>query len=239
MTDLDVLAEGARTLGVNLDEHQFAQFQTYLDGMGAWNQRINLTSASALADAERVHLLDSLTLVPIIRLWNPAATRMVDIGSGAGLPGLAIKIAMPWLQVVLVEANRKKAEFLSWVVSTLKLDTVEVIHDRAEMVGHHTNFRESFDIATARAVGTLSAVMELTLPLCKSGGTLLAQRGADAEREALEAEGATRKLGGLATVEWIETPGRGMSGVVVVRKAGKTPDQYPRRVGIPTKRPLT
>ncbi len=238
MTDLDVLAEGARTLGVNLDDRQFAQYQAYLEGLAAWNMRTNLTSPAALADAERVHLLDSLTLVPIIKRLEPTAARLVDVGSGAGLPGLAIKIAMPDLQVVLVEATQNKAAFMSWAASTIELDGVEVVAERAELVGRYARFRGAFDVATARAIGPLAVVMELTLPLCKVGGTLLAQRGAYAEREASEAESAAWELGGAMAVEWAETRGGIRSGIVGVTKTDETPDRYPRRTGIPAKRPL-
>ncbi len=238
MTDLDVLAEGARTLGVNLDDRQFAQYQAYLEGLAAWNMRTNLTSPAALADAERVHLLDSLTLVPIIKRLKPTAARLVDVGSGAGLPGLAIKIAMPDLEVLLVEATQKKAEFMSWAASTIELDGVEVVAERAELVGRDARFRGAFDVATARAIGPLAVVMELTLPLCKVGGTLLAQRGAYAEQEASEAESAARELGGATAVEWAEAQEGIRSGIVVVTKTGETPDRYPRRTGIPAKRPL-
>lgn len=238
MTDLDVLAEGARTLGVNLDENQFAQYQTYLEGLASWNERTNLTSPAALADAERVHLLDAITLVPIIQRLKPEAPRLVDIGSGAGLPGIALKIAIPDLDIVLIEATQRKAEFISTIAATLELENVEVIADRAELIGRNASYRESFDIATARAVGALAMVMELALPLCKPGGALLAQRGADAERDAVEARGAARELGGTSAVEWVEVPGGERRAVVVVTKTGDTPDRYPRRVGIPAKRPL-
>ncbi|MDA1035567.1 MAG: 16S rRNA (guanine(527)-N(7))-methyltransferase RsmG [Chloroflexi bacterium] len=242
MTDLDVLAEGARTLGVELNDRQFAQYQAYLEGLASWNTRTNLTSPAALADAERVHLLDSLTVIPIIKRLQPSAARLVDIGSGAGLPGLAIKIAMPHLEVVLIEATQKKAEFISWAASTLELENVEVLADRAEEIGRHSRYRGryrgTFDVATARAVGPLAVVMELALPLCKVGGTLLAQRGTEAEREASEATGAARELGGDITLEWVDTLGGNRSGIVVVAKTSETPDRYPRRTGIPTKRPL-
>ena len=225
-------------LGVDLDEHRFAQYRTYLDGLAAWNTRTNLTSAAALADAERVHLLSSLTLVPIIKRLQPSATRLVDIGSGAGLPGLAVKVAMPELEVVLVEATHKKAEFIAWAASALELDGVEVVARRAEEVGRDPRHRAAFDVATARAVGPLAVVMELALPLCKVGGTLLAHRGADAERDAVDAEGAARELGGATTVEWVDTPDGNRSAIVVVTKTSETPERYPRRIGIPTKRPL-
>jgi 16S rRNA (guanine527-N7)-methyltransferase len=239
MINLGVLAEGARTLGVDLNEHQFAQYQSFLEGLASWNTRTNLTSPAALADAERVHLLDSLTLVPIIKRLEPKPTRLVDIGSGAGFPGLAIKIAMPDLAIVLVEATQRKAEFISWTALTLELTNVEVVADRAEEIGRQTRYRSTFDVATARAVGPLAVVMEFALPLCKVGGTLLAQRGVEAEQEMSDAAGAAKELGATAIVEWIEMPSGIQSAIVVVTKTEETPGRYPRRIGIPSKRPLT
>lgn len=245
MTALDTLAKGADALGVQLAEQQFTQFQTYLDGLAQWNKRTNLTSAAALANAERVHLLDSLTLVPLIRAitpdaQRPDAQRLADIGSGAGFPGLALKVAMPELHVVLVEATHKKVQFLTWMASELGFDDVEIVAERAELVGRDPAFRESFDVATARAVGPLSVVLELTLPLCRVGGAVLAQRGVGAAEEAIAMASVARELGGgEPTLETIR-PGEAeeASSVLVVRKVGETPGRYPRRVGIPMKRPL-
>lgn len=240
MTNLEVLARGAGALGVVLDDLQLGQFQTYLDGLAEWNQRTNLTSPAALADAERVHLLDSLTLVPVIRREAPAAQRLVDVGSGAGFPGLVLKIAMPELDVCLVEATGKKAEFLSWMASSLGFGEVDVLAERAELVARREGYREAFDVATARAVGKLGLVLELTLPLCKVGGVLVAQRGDGAEEEAaLAATASTTLGGGEPAVEATPDAGTEMRGsIVVVRKTSETSDRFPRRDGIPAKRPL-
>lgn len=240
MTNLDVLARGADALGIKLDDLQLGQFQAYLDGLSEWNKRTNLTSPAALANAERVHFLDSLALVPVIRRESPSARRLVDVGSGAGFPGLALKVAMPDLDVVLVEATGKKAEFLQWMANSLGLGDVEVAPARAEIVGRSDEYRESFDVATARAIGMLPLVLELTLPLVKIGGVLIAQRGGDAEAEAALAAKVSMTLGGSEpNVEAAQTADAEMRGsVVVVRKVSKTSERYPRRDGIPSKRPL-
>ncbi len=241
MKKLEILAEGAAALGVELNDLQLGQFQTYLDGLAEWNRRTNLTSTAALENAERVHLLDSLTLAPVMRREAPNARRLVDVGSGAGFPGLALKIALPDLEVVLVEATGKKAEFLKWMTSSLGQGDVDVIADRAEAVGRRVGYREAFDIATARAVGQLKLVMELTLPLCKVGGILIAQRGGDAEEEAVLAVKAAGTLGGgdisVEPTPVADSETRGF--ITVVRKLSETPDRFPRRDGIPAKRPLT
>ena len=240
MTDPNVLANGAAALGVDLSPSQIAQFATYLDGLAQWNARTNLTSPAALADAVRVHVLDSLTLAPLVTREAPGAARLVDVGSGAGFPGLALKVAMPGLHVVLVEATRKKATFLEWVVRELGLEGVEVRAERAESLGHVSAYRETFDVATARAVGALPVVLELTLPLCRVGGVLLAPRGTDAAREADDAARASRELGGDTprAEPTLSVGGVERTAVVIVRKIGPTPSRYPRRDGMPAKRPL-
>ena len=240
MTDLNILAKGADALGVELSDLQLGQFRTYLDGLAEWNKRKNLTSPAALADAERVHLLDSLTLVPAIRRESPRARRLVDVGSGAGFPGLALKVALPELDVVLVEATGKKAEFLTWMTNSLGLGDVEVLAERAEAVARRDGYREAFDVATARAIGQLTLVLELTLPLCKVGGVLLAQRGADAEAEAALAAKASSALGGgEPNVEPLASDAGIRGSITVVRKIAETSGRFPRRDGIPAKRPLT
>lgn len=239
MTDLNTLAEGADALGIVLSDLQLGQFQTYLDGLAEWNKRTNLTSPNALADAERVHLLDSLMLAPVIRREGSDIERLVDVGSGAGFPGLALKVAMPELDVVLVEATQKKAEFLNWMTTRLGLTAVEVLAERAETVARRDKYRETFDLATARAIGPLALVLELTLPLCKIGGVLLAQRGGDSEAEAARAMRAASTLGGDDPCVEPPVPGSGARGsITIVRKIAKTSDRFPRRDGIPSKRPL-
>jgi 16S rRNA (guanine527-N7)-methyltransferase len=244
MTNLDILAEGAVALGVELSDLQLGQFQAYLAALTEWNRRKNLTSPGALADAERVHFLDSLSLVPVIRREPEGARRLIDVGSGAGFPGLALKIALPELDVVLVEATGKKAEFLSYLKDSLALGEVEVLAERAELVARRGGYREAFDIATARAIGSLKLVMELTLPFCKIGGVLIAQRGGDAEEEAALATKASNTLGGgVPSVEpafaSLAADAETRGSIAVVRKLSETSDRFPRRDGIPAKRPLT
>ncbi len=140
MTELHKLAEQADTMGLRLTDEQIDRFRRYLVGLTDWNRRVNLTSASVLADAERVLFLDSLTLVPLIRRHQPAS-RLVDVGSGAGIPGLAVKIAMPELHVTLVEATGRKAEFLRWMCGSLELGDVDVLAERAEVAAHREGLR--------------------------------------------------------------------------------------------------
>ena len=231
-----MLRNGARALGVQLTAAQLGRFRLYSEGLLEWNRRSNLTSSKALEEVGRVHFLDSLTLVPLIRRHLPDARTLADVGPGGGFPGVPVKLALPHLRLVLVEATGKKAEFLRWLVAELQLADVEVVSSRAEEMGHLPAYRERFDVATARALGSLSEVLELTLPLCRTGGLVIAPRGGDAAAEVEASTHAQEVLGGR--VRAIEPGLEAGSALVVVEKVASTPSQYPRRPGMPGKRPL-
>lgn len=237
---LDILQRGARTLGLVLDDLQLQKFQRYASGLASWNQRLNLTSSQALADIERTHFLDSLALVP--HLWREGGSfgNLVDVGSGAGFPGLVLKLALPSLEVTLIEATARKTEFLRWLADDLELNGLHVRTGRAEELGRAPDMRERFDVATARALGSFPMVLELTLPLVRAGGRVLAQRGREGRAEAVRSRAVAEALGGVVcAAEAIDAQlTRGERYVVLVDKAGPTPGRYPRKTGIPAKRPL-
>ncbi len=237
----ELLAAGAKQTGFELTERQVELFDRYLAGLSAWSGRANLVSASALADAERVLFLDSLALVPVIRREQPATARLIDLGSGAGFPGLVLKLLLPELDVVLLEATRKKAAFLTWMAEQLGIGGVQVRAERAEEAGRDSALRDSFDVVTARALGPLPVVLELGLPFCRTGGTLIAPRGASvAAEEAERCTSVAAALGGrIAGVERPAVEGVAeRTAIVVVEKTGATPARFPRRTGVPSKRPL-
>ena len=237
---LEQLHQTASALGVELSSSQLDQFRRYKLGLEAWNRRVNLTSQSALERVEQVHFLDSLSLVPVLRHWAPDAERVVDVGAGAGFPGVPIKLVLPHLHLVLVEATQKKADFLVWLVGELGLEEVEVVAQRAEDAARVTEYRESFDVTTARALGQLPVALELTLPLSKVGGLVFVPQRGDVELEVRRSARALDELGGrVAAAEPVSADGLPQdSVVVVVKKEMRTPERYPRRVGIPSKRPL-
>jgi 16S rRNA (guanine527-N7)-methyltransferase len=235
------LAAGAERMGVALAPAQRDALLTYLEGMRAWNERAGLTSPAALADALRVHLLDSLSLVPVLARHAPGARTLADVGTGAGLPGLVLAVALPELSVSLVESIGKKAAFLRWAVEALGLTgRVRVLEARAEEAGRERALREAFDVASARALGPLPVVAELTLPLVGVGGVLIAPRGVDGAAEAAAAAPALTALGArLVGVEPASPEGgRERATVVIAAKTRPTPARYPRRVGTPAKEPL-
>ena len=180
---MDILAEHTPRLGLALSPHQLAQFAKYTELLQAGNRRANLT---AITDPEQVqvrHYLDSLTAVLAMREW-PDGRRVVDIGAGAGFPGVPLKIAFPGIRLTLAESVGKKTAFLTELVGQLGLDDVEVLTVRAEELGRTEGYRGQFDVALARGVASLPALIEYALPLCKGHGHLLAWKGSDGPVEA-------------------------------------------------------
>ncbi|MBX5492088.1 MAG: 16S rRNA (guanine(527)-N(7))-methyltransferase RsmG [Chloroflexi bacterium] len=242
---MELLAAGAAALGLPLTETQRARFERYRAALLAWNARVNLTAIVEPEAVERLHFLDSLTCtLPLLARWGTAAAipslRVIDVGSGAGFPGLPLKIALPQLRLTLLEATGKKAAFLTHVVAELGLTDVAVVAERAEVIGHHPAHREAYDVALARAVAALPALLELTLPFLRVGGVLIAPRKGELAAELAAAAPALAALGGAARpLVPITLPaladGRAL---VVVDKVAPTPAAYPRRPGVPAKRPL-
>jgi 16S rRNA (guanine527-N7)-methyltransferase len=239
---MSALVEGARELGIELSTGQLAQLDQLGAALRESNTRVNLTRITDPAEIETRHFLDSLTAaLPLLdRLRAGQSVRLVDVGSGGGMPGLPLKIAFPRLRVSLVESVRKKAAFLRDVVAQLRLEDVEVVAERAENAARDAAHRDTYDWATGRALGTLPVVVELCAPFLAPGGLLVAQRGGDLEAELLAATPAFKAL-----KLWTRVPIAihldglsGRRGLIVGEKYTATPDAYPRRPGMPRKRPL-
>lgn len=239
MDSFELLQEEFNTLaGITLDDHQLKATHRYADLLAEWSQSINLTAITSPEEIRRKHFLDSLSCMLAIR-GTPTA-RLIDIGTGAGFPGLPLKILHPEMHLTLVESVAKKTKFLSTVVQELGLKPVEILTERAETVGQDPAHRESYDWAVARAVASLPILAEYLLPLAKLGGFVLAQKGESAPEELKAAEAAITTLGGKAQAPIpLSLPGiPEQRYLVVIKKMHATPAQYPRRVGIPSKRPL-
>lgn len=233
------LAQHVQTLvGVRLKSSQLRAFEEYERLLIEWNSRMNLTAIRDPREIRVKHFLDSLTCLQVMK--DTPSERLVDVGSGAGFPGLPLKIICPGLRVTLIESVGKKADFCQRVASALNLEGVEVIQDRAEVSGHSLVHREKYDWAVARAVASLPALAEYLLPFVKVGGRMLGMKGESAVAEAHSAEKAFHLLGGhLHQVVPVTLPGVVEERyLVVVNKSAATPHQYPRRVGVPTKKPL-
>jgi len=250
-----MLREGAKALGLALSPLHLEQFEAYYREMASWNQRFNLTAITGYEEVQLKHFLDSLSCllalprdgraeaipntVPL--QLKSASLWCLDVGSGAGLPGIPLKIMLPEAKMTLIEATGKKATFLRHITSVLGLRDVEVVHGRAEDVGHTPEHRERYDVVVSRAVAHMSVLAEYCLPLCRVGGRVIAPKGEDGPAEAREAQRALELLGGeLVDVKPVVLQGLDSERyLIVIDKVRRTPDEYSRRAGIPAKRPLS
>lgn len=235
---MEHLINGAKALGLCLSPTQVQTFQRYADELLAWNKRLNLTAIKTLEGIQIKHFLDSLTCLLAIPS-TPGPRRIMDVGTGAGFPGVPLKIYDPSIHLTLLESVRKKAAFLEHLVQTLGLQDVEIIVGRAETLGQDPRYREAYDVVVARAVAELPVLAEYCLPFCRVGGLFLAQKKAGIDKEIKSAEDAIDTLGGiLHKVIPVNLPDTDPRQIIVVKKVRPTPLRYPRRVGIPAKRPL-
>jgi 16S rRNA (guanine527-N7)-methyltransferase len=242
-TRIERLRRGAAELGLRLETAQLERFLRYEAILLDWNQRLNLTAITAPTEVEVKHFLDSLTPIVALRSAAPedaAAGRLLDVGAGAGFPGIPLAIAFPTLRVSLLEATGKKCRFLEHVVGELGLANVDVHCGRAEELGHDVRLRARFDFVIARAVAALPALAELTLPFARVSGRVIALKTLDVEDEVRQAAHALKVLGGRpATSLVVQVPGlREPRRLIIVEKVRATPSAYPRRPGIPAKTPL-
>ncbi len=239
---------GAAQMGLNLQPAQVAAFNTFTEELIAWNERFNLTAVTDPEQVEIRHYLDSLSLVPVLAALegiSPTAllsrsVKAVDVGAGAGLPGLALRIVWPKLRLCAMEATGKKVRFMEHIVNLLRINDVQLIHGRAEELALREPHRAAYDLVMARAVATLPTLVEYLLPLAKRGGRVVAYKGSAAHEEALAAEYAIRVLGGrLTRLVPVEVPGLAETRVlVIIDKVSQTPDGFPRGRGLPRKAPL-
>ena len=234
-TPPDGFAASCERIGVALEPSTVQAIGRYLALLLDANRRTNLTAVRDAATAWERHALDSLSVLPF--LGTPHT--LIDVGTGGGLPGIPIAIARPEIEVTLLEATGKKADFCEHAARELGLDNVRVLRGRAEELGRDPAHREAYDAATVRAVAALPVLLELMMPFVRPGGAALAMKGARSDEELDAATYAVRVLGGSPARCEARLPGiRDDATMIVVEKAGATPDTYPRRTGIPVKRPL-
>ena len=241
-----ILRAGAQQLGLALSEEQIGQFEAYSRALVEWNERLNLTAITGYEEVQTKHFLDCLAGWPIVaaelglgdRLTRPL--HLVDVGTGAGFPGLPLKIAVPRLKVTLMDGTGKKVTFLRHVVEQLGLQNAGVVQGRAEELGHQTAFRGQFDLVTARAVAPLNTLVEYLLPLARKDALAVIYKGANVAAEFMEARKAVEALGGevvrLAPVSVPLLDEKRF--VVLIRKVRPTPAQFPRGQGLARKKPL-
>ncbi len=249
------LIEGARKLGLNLTPDQVAMFRLYRSELIAWQPRVNLTAITDDEGIQTKHFVDSLSCLVAVAASQSSATtaptpqevclfkpdtRVIDVGTGAGFPGLPLKIVCPGIRLTLLEATGKKVEFLKHIVKVLDLRGVAVIKGRAEELGHSPEHREKYDWAVARAVAEMSTLAEYLLPFAKISGKALAQKGEDALAEVASAEAAITHLGGrLNRLIPLELTGIAETRyLVLIDKVAASSAKHPRRPGMPAKHPI-
>ena len=231
------MRRGLEDLGLSLTPLQLEQFEAYHHELMDWSQRMNLTGVKDYEGVQVRHFLDSLTGAPYL---SEGAESLLDIGAGAGFPGVPLKIAFPRLKLMLVDSVGKKTGFLRHVVEELGLEDVEVHKGRAEDLAVHSTARESFDVVATRGVAVMRVLMELTLPFCRTGGTVMTWKKGELEPEISASLHAMEVLGGrLREVAAVDAEGlRDGRVIVLVDKVKASPEKYPRRPGLPQKRPL-
>jgi len=238
---MEKLNAGAKKLGLQLNPRQLKQFHIYYQELVDWNQRVNLTTVTDYEEVQIRHFLDSLTVTLAWRQQiNSLEFHLIDVGTGAGMPGIPLKILLPDIKLVLLDSTAKKAAFLHHVKQKLGLNNVEIVVGRAEEIAHESQYRERFDTVLSRAVAPLSTLVELTLPFCTIGGSFIAQKKGAINQEISQAGKAISLLGGnLREVKRIDLPEfTDERRLIIIDKLSPTPQLYPRRPGIPSKRPL-
>ncbi|MFA1819637.1 16S rRNA (guanine(527)-N(7))-methyltransferase RsmG [Virgibacillus oceani] len=224
--------------GIELNDHQLEQFRIYFKTLVEWNEKINLTALTEEADVYEKHFFDSIAAAFYYDFTKPMD--VCDVGAGAGFPSIPLKICFPHIKVTIVDSLKKRIYFLNQLGVALDLKDVAFYHDRAESFGKNADFREKFDVVSARAVARMSVLAELCLPLVRMNGTFLAMKGAQVIEELKKADSAIEVLGGNIkdTHTFLLPEEKSERSIVIVDKRRKTPKKYPRKAGTPNKEPI-
>ena len=221
---------------LELSEEQITKFYTYMELLLEWNEKINLTAITEPREVILKHFIDSLTINKYIK----SGDRIVDVGTGAGFPGIPIKIIRDDIEVVLVDSLNKRINFLNEVIEKLDLKNIKTVHARAEEFGRMKNYRENFDKATSRAVANLATLSEYLMPLIKVNGECICMKGPDIKEEIKDSKKAIQILGGeIEKIDSFNLPNSDFSrNIIIIKKLYKTDKKYPRKPGTPSKEPI-
>lgn len=230
------LLEKASVLGVRFSVEQMEQFYKYMNLLIEWNEKMNLTAIIEPSEIILKHFIDSITILKDIK----DGSTVVDVGTGAGFPGIPLSIMNSTLKITLVDSLNKRLIFLQEVIKELNLKNVELIHARAEEFGRNKKYREKFDIATSRAVANLATLSEYLLPLVKINGQAISMKAGNASQEIEEAQKAIKTLGGhINRIDEFYLPQTDIARtIIIIDKIKETPNQYPRKAGTPSKEPI-
>ena len=234
----NMLKEGSSQLGVELDQKQIEQFMKYKEVLLEWNQKMNLTAIEDDKEIIIKHFLDSISCSKSEVIGNSGS--VIDVGTGAGFPGIPLKIIFPNIELTLLDSLNKRIGFLKEVGNQLGINDIEYVHGRAEDVGQNKNYREKFDFAVARAVAPLNILLEYCLPFVKVGGYFICQKGSKLIEEMEESKVALKVLG-AEVIKQIEVPlpfSDISHNIVIIRKIKQTSTKYPRKAGKPSKEPI-
>ena len=232
----ELMKENLKELKLELTDMQLEQFYNYMNILIEWNEFMNLTGITDPKEVITKHFIDSLTVLDKI----DKNASIIDVGTGAGFPGIPIKIVFPETRVVLLDSLNKRIKFLNEVIEKLGLKEIEAIHGRAEEYGRNKNYREKYDIAIARAVAPLNILLEYLMPFVKVNGKSLCMKGSSSEEEIKNSENAIKILGGkLIKTEDFYIPNTDMKRrIIEIEKVKETNNKYPRKAGTPSKEPL-
>ncbi len=238
---IEFIQKAQEIFKMSFTTEQETMFQIYEDTLVEWNAKINLTAIRNITDIRNKHFLDSLACLSVWSGNDAYPKSIVDVGSGAGFPGIVLAISLPHSQITLVESIGKKAEFCQLVINKLNLKNITVIQERVEIIGHSSSHREKYDCSVARAVASLPVLCEYLLPLVKIHGQMIAMKGNNGQHEIDQASNVVPALGGkfIRSIPYVLPGESDPRMIIVIEKIKSTPHQYPRATGIPTKNPLT
>lgn len=234
--NLEKFQIGLKNLNISLSERQMEQFITYYEFLVETNKVMNLTAITEFDEVIEKHFLDSLSLYQIYDLSKES--KILDLGTGAGFPGIPLKIAFPEIQLVLADSLNKRIKFLQEVIEKLGLEKIEAVHARAEELARNKQYREQFDLCVSRAVANLSSLSEYCIPFVRVDGKFISYKSGEIEEEVNQAKKAISILGGKITDVYKFDLYEQKRSFVVIEKMKKTPGTYPRKAGTPTKQPL-